>query len=93
MRPDGAESSSESLQIRKDGPSSGHRCGAYHNASDAKVNIRKPFKKNIIVTMSDFWCVYVPCVEVVRGLYMFPLLLAVVAIIVVLMPILVTLYA
>ena len=43
--------------------------------------------------MSDFLCVYVPCVEVTRGLYMFPLLLAVVAIIVVLMPILVTLYA
>ena len=43
--------------------------------------------------MSDFRSVYVPCVGVVRGLYMFPLLLAVVAIIVVLMPILVTLYA
>ena len=37
--------------------------------------------------------VYVPCVGVVRDLYMFPLLLAVVAIIVVLIPILVTLYA
>ena len=74
-------------------PQGGHRCSACHNASDAKVSIRKPFKKNIRVTMSDFWCVYVPCVEVVRGLYMFPLLLAVVAIIVVLMPILVTLYA
>ena len=43
--------------------------------------------------MSDFWCVYVPYVAVVRGLYMFPLLLAIVAIIVVLMPILVTLHA
>ena len=43
--------------------------------------------------MSDFRNVYVPCVGVVRGLYMFPLLLAVVAIIVVLMPILVMLYA
>ena len=74
-------------------PQGGHRCGACHNASDAKVSIRKPFKKNIRVTISDFWCVYVPCVEVVRGLYMFPLLLAVVAIIVVLMPILVTLHA
>ena len=71
----------------------GHRCDTCHNASDAKVSIRKPFKKNIRVTMSDFLCVYVPCVEVTRGLYMFPLLLAVVAIIVVLMPILVTLYA
>ena len=43
--------------------------------------------------MSTFRCVYVSCVGVMRGLYMFPLLLAVVAIIVVLMPILETLYA
>ena len=42
--------------------------------------------------MSTFRCVYVPCVGIMRGLYMFPLLLAVVVIIVVLMPILVTLY-
>ena len=33
---------------------------------------------------------YVPFVGVVRGLYMFPLLLAVVAVIMVLMPLLVT---
>ena len=42
--------------------------------------------------MSTFRCVYVPCVGIMRGLYMFPLLPAVVVIIVVLMPILVTLY-
>ena len=40
--------------------------------------------------MSTFGCVYVPFVGVVKGLYMFPLLLAVVAVIVVLMPLLVT---
>ena len=43
--------------------------------------------------MSVFRCVSVPCVGAVRGLYMFPHLLAVVAVIVVLIPILVTLYA
>ena len=43
--------------------------------------------------MSAFRCVYVPCVDVVRVLYMFPQLLAIVAVIVVLMLLLVTLHA
>ena len=43
--------------------------------------------------MGAFRCVYVPCVGVVRALYMFPQPLAIVAIIVVLMPLLVTLHA
>ena len=43
--------------------------------------------------MSTFKCVYVPCVGAVRSLYMFPQPLAIVAVIMALMPLLVTPYA
>ena len=45
------------------------------------------------MSMNTFMRVFVPCVGAVRGLYMFPHFLAIVAVIVVLMPILVMLYA
>ena len=45
----------------------GHRYGVYHNIFDAKVSIRKPFKKNIRITMSDFRCVYIPSVHACEG--------------------------
>ena len=57
---------------------------------------KKAFREltqNTRVTMSAFRCVYVPCVGVVRALYIFPQPLAIVAIIVVLMPLLVMLHA
>ena len=43
--------------------------------------------------MSVFKCAYVPCVGAMRALYMFPQLLAIVVVVVVLMPLLVTLHA
>ena len=53
----------------------GHRCGAYHNASDAKVRIMKaPYEMTNKIknqsTLSKCESIFVPSVDYVRALYM-----------------------
>ena len=43
-------SDSDHVQMELDNPQDGHRCDAYHNASNAKVNTRKfsDYKSNVM---------------------------------------------
>ena len=67
----------ESFVVRESMPNNGHRCGACHNVSDAKVRMmNKSQESECALKMSV--CVYVPSIDCMKALYLQPWGLAIV---------------
>ena len=61
----------EPFVVRESVPNDGHRCGACHNVSDAKVRMMNK-NQELEYALKMSVCVYVPSIGCMRALYLWP---------------------